>query len=58
MTDEVDPVHFNRVVMWKYDGTEEPIGWYFWDETWGFRYGPYADEAAAHVACREYGEQL
>jgi len=30
-------------------------GWWFWDETWTFAYGPYKTEADAHTACREYG---
>lgn len=39
-----DPVHFNEV-----DGQ-----WWFWDETWAEREGPYATAAAAHDALVDY----
>lgn len=39
-----DPVHFNEV-----DGL-----WWFWDETWGEREGPYSTEEHAREALIAY----
>lgn len=33
-------------------------GWYFWDETEAFAYGPYDDREAAVKAMGEYAETL
>ena len=33
-------------------------GWYFYNEVWADRYGPYASEEEAQQKCREYAEQL
>lgn len=32
--------------------------WYFWDETWIEKYGPYDTEAEANSACVQYAETL
>lgn len=32
--------------------------WYFWDETWANRDGPFSDEAAAREALAKYVEWL
>ena len=40
-----DPVHID----WDDDK------WYFWDETWATRYGPYDSETAARRALKYYG---
>ena len=31
--------------------------WWFWNEIWTERFGPYPDEEAANQACREYCEK-
>lgn len=41
-----DPVH------------EEPQGWFFWDETWGHRLGPFESEGKAREALRRYADYL
>lgn len=33
-------------------------GWYFWDETWSYAYGPHETREAASKACAEYAKQL
>ena len=43
---EHDPVH------------EEEGKWYFWDETWGYRYGPYRDEEQARASMKDYASKL
>ena len=41
-----DPVHeFNDV-------------WWFWDEIWAFKHGPYNTEQLACKACIEYARRL
>ena len=35
-----------------------PPGWYFWDETWAFAYGPFDDEEQARKSCTEYARNL
>lgn len=32
--------------------------WYFWDETWADRYGPYNTEEEANEALERYGDYL
>jgi hypothetical protein len=32
--------------------------WWFWDETWGTRHGPYPTETAARSELRSYGRLL
>lgn len=50
-----DPVHYlaERVYLGEYSGWEEP-GWYFWDETWADRIGPYITEEEARKELRRY----
>jgi len=33
-------------------------GWYFWDETWAYRYGPYPTKEVAREACINYAKSL
>lgn len=33
-------------------------GWYFWDETWAFAYGPYGSEVGAQESLCEYTKGL
>jgi len=33
-------------------------GWYFWDETWSYRYGPFCNRKAAELALVKYAKQL
>lgn len=42
----MDPIH------------EEAGRWYFWDETWANRHGPFPDRAAASSALHAYCEYL
>lgn len=37
---------------------EENGQWYFWDETWADRYGPYPTREIAEQKCTEYCRQL
>lgn len=32
--------------------------WYFWDECWAFRHGPYTTKENAEKACLEYAKEL
>lgn len=43
-----NPIHQN----------EEDQKWYFWDETWVSRYGPYDTEEIAREKLREYCKTL
>ena len=55
-----DPVHYHE------SGSEpnhehqkwDRSGWYFWDETWADREGPYYTEEAARKALQQYSDQL
>jgi hypothetical protein len=43
--------------------TENPVheengNWYFWDEVWADRYGPYLTQQEAVDACRAYAMRL
>lgn len=46
MADAQDPVH------------QEADGWYFYDETWADRQGPFPSEAITRVELKKYGEWL
>lgn len=39
---------------WGYQGP----GWYFWDETEAYCYGPYKSEKEAEIALNRYAETL
>lgn len=41
-----DPVH------------QEGGEWYFYDETWAYRYGPYSSEKEARDKLKEYAEKF
>lgn len=41
-----DPVHFD-------EGS-----WWFWDETWSTRYGPYGSEAEARERINAYAKEF
>lgn len=41
-----DPVH------------ESEGNWWFWDETWAYRYGPYESREDAVAALRQYVKEL
>ena len=45
---EVSPVHKDS----------EDGKWYFWDETWADRIGPFDSYKEASDACTKYGEEL
>ncbi len=44
--ESTDPIH------------EENGLWYFWDETWCFREGPYPNEAVARANLRRYCREV
>ena len=44
--DPSDPVHFDAQ------------GWWFWNEVWADRLGPYESEAECVAALKAYAEQL
>lgn len=48
MEQNSDPIHLNP----------DDQQWYFWDETWASRCGPYDTEAIAREKLREYCETL
>lgn len=37
---------------------EENGAWFFWDETWGNKYGPYASKELAQSELQKYAESL
>ena len=43
-----DPVHFDEATK----------AWWFWDETWADRVGPYPDEETARRRCADYAVYL
>jgi hypothetical protein len=43
-----DPVH--------YDDKEK--AWFFWDETWAYRHGPYGSREEASIECSRYARSL
>ncbi len=36
------------------NGNLPDMGWYFWDETWTNRFGPYVDARRCHDALQRY----
>ena len=37
---------------------DEDNFWWFWDETWNYKYGPYSQEEFAREELREYTRSL
>ncbi len=35
----------------------DEVGWYFWDETWSNRHGPYPTKEEADAALKKYCEE-
>lgn len=50
-------IHFSDKPGSYEDGYSSP-GWYFWDETQAFRYGPYASGDMCREKMTEYANQL
>lgn len=52
----MNPVHYDdSSTEWERDtATYNGPGWYFWDETFVARNGPYATEAEANAECERY----
>ena len=49
---------YNTEPLKESDPVENICGnWYFWDETWTSRHGPYEDEAAARAALERYASE-
>lgn len=56
---ERNPVHYVDAPFKELDSEIERLaGWYFWDETWAHRAGPYPTEADANIACEAYARWL
>ncbi|NNM56253.1 hypothetical protein [Acidocella sp.] len=60
MNYDTDPVHS---VLPEQLGEPETAdiefcGWYFWDETWSDRHGPFASRDEANAACILYARAL
>ncbi len=53
-----NPVHFNAESTVNWQGDPEPIGWYFWIETWADRCGPYDTEAHATTEANRYVREV
>ena len=53
---ENEPVFFctEGEKVWGFKGP----GWYFWDETWSWAYGPYPSKGKSEQALNEYGKEL
>lgn len=52
-----DPVHYHerKPETTRLSGAaQDASGWYFWDETWTDRHGPYSTEAEARTALQSY----
>jgi hypothetical protein len=49
-----DPIHFVEKQFSDDDQSNRSPGWYFWDETWTHRHGPYATRAVAEEKIEEY----
>ena len=57
---QVDPVHYHESgALPNHEHHQwERTGWYFWDETWADRIGPYYTEEACRLALAGYGVWL
>lgn len=53
-----NPVHVVRVKEIGEEGEEYLPGWYFWDETWCHRHGPFSTKKEAEQALIGYAESL
>ena len=54
-----NPVHYakaNQSV--ETDEGEFKEGWYFWDETWAYRFGPYLTQDQANVSLDKYVKEV
>lgn len=51
-----DPVHhYVHSIDEEYHIEDNPAsGWYFWDESWGYRYGPYETRELCATALNQY----
>lgn len=51
----IDPVHCLMTEEVDMDTQEIYLpGWYFWDETWCYRHGPFSTKEEADRACKVY----
>lgn len=52
-----DPVHFHlkdELAHCDLDLATDETGWYFWDESWASRHGPFSSRSAAVAMLHEY----
>lgn len=54
----MDPIHYVSVAEENDWEGKVSVGWWFWDETWADRYGPYATREQAEDALERYAKQL
>lgn len=56
---ERNPVHYvDKPWQDPVTGEFRLAGWYFWEETWSDRQGPFPDEATANLECEKYARWL
>lgn len=51
-------VHYNNEPGLNWLGEMEPEGWYFWDETWASRIGPYSTYDEAKHMMERYAKEV
>lgn len=51
-----DPIHYQATTVQEDDGTSSAPGWYYYDETWAHRYGPFDTSEEAAASLRNYLE--
>lgn len=55
----IDPIFYHGGgPIYDDDCTDEPKGWYFWDEVWVHYIGPYFTKEQAAKMLQEYAEAL
>lgn len=56
MSQTKDPVFYLEQA--KVECGQTTPGWYFYDETWCWAYGPYSDRETAVAKCKQYAEEV
>ena len=58
MNETSDPIHFISQERTNEEGRVFPIGWYFYNETWSYSYGPYPTKEKCQQELIKYAENL